>query len=94
MSKKHTPIKKVSISISRENGLVLNTAYVAMAKVKSIIELVKKRIWRVLIERKRFAVRETVGSFDSCCGTTPSSAMAWAGIARSGDVSVGDDILI
>lgn len=56
--------------------------------------LLKRRMRRILIVRNRLAVRDDLGSSGSGAGTGDSSTIGSAGTERSGEVSVGADMLV
>lgn len=97
MEATNVPNKRGTILSSKylsRKTLVSNRTNAPMATAKSVTALVKRTIWRILIERKRFSVRDGFEPSGSCWGAESPSTTGSAGADRSGEVSVGSDILI
>jgi hypothetical protein len=70
----------------------LYTISAAMETPPVAMELVKRRIRRILMARRIFGARGGFGSLDSCCRSERASAAGSVGPGRSGEVSVDADI--
>lgn len=66
----------------------------AMIAANAATVLLKRRMRRMLIVCNRLAVRDDLGSSDSGAGVGDSSTTGSAGTDRSGEVSVGADMLV